>query len=455
MSEIKANPILYIFLGKENTEIIEASKKAHPTGGVYFLCINDKGNIHNMLRKSKFELQQGEGYNNTAIRIYIIANASDDDAFALTQSVASGIGAIFGTDMSVFTTLAVFFSEGLHPNDDTDALRKVAWEYLRQLAQGHISGFGRIFLVSDRDENGCCSPDNHVKASRAFGYLPTLHGITSMQQADPDHVLFSAIGFGEGKIVEPTGLLAHKLADILEAEMGLEYICTPYKEGDYICAPPYFASQIAENIMAVAARHLHFYSLININLEEAEELLYGSAARIFYQENYLVKEKEICTDNMQLRHVIAWEQQLRHILDNLGREIGQAQNELAAKAQQNTGYITSVSTFKSNIGESYAARFRLEKLKTAHSSAKNHHENLKSFIEYLRNVIEAMRAIPAQLPSVAEQLQHATEQAAINIALLRDDGLARETHNIGTEKEPRILRLVSGFKFRDTAFGNL
>ena len=509
------NPTLYVQI---NNDIIIEAEKTHPTGGVFFLHINDASDADNLIRESKAKLQSAEcELSIQRVNIYVIAHAHDPDR--LVVDIGERLRILFAEDFANFhITLAVLLDESNKPDLDYETHNKTAFEFLTALT-GHTA-FDRIFLLSNRNEHGRIYASNHKEMLLA--YLPILHttdsnfneAVTAKAKV-AGRVLFASAGVGvcdEVKDENSNNRKLHKLAQILEAEMTTDL----QTRGD-TCPKTTVPKSIVADIGSVAAKPLSSLNLKGMTVKDAEYLLYGNSAANFFERNYAEgmiphlqehqnaadAERDMVHPNvvgagqetftpltvpnagreaftpltvpnarreaftsfttpnaetthpetpLLLRDAISEEKQLALLLETLPTEISFLSQELSKKERTQLGFFRGVDVAKTAIGECYAIKYKIASLQTLLQKATLRHNSLFNYIGYMREVIESLKSLPVDPPPEIPQeilISQVQERAALNISLLRDDGLIHETHIFDETSRPVVLRLIGGFALED------
>jgi len=109
-----------------------------------------------------------------------------------------------------------------------------------------------------------------------------------------------------------------------------------------------------------------------------------------------------------------------------------------------------IDDVKTAIAEQYAATYLLAQRKAAHAVLAERHDMLSSYISHIKAVVETIKSLPTEAPQTVLATPSQLEaQTAINISLLRDDGLIHEKHCITAAENPCFIKLIGGFAVKD------
>jgi len=449
------NLSLYVFIG--------SAKNMKDTRDIMSIELDEASDLDRIIRTTKAEIQSSEavGIDIQRINIYVIANAHepDPDAGKFVRMVGDRLKILFSEDfVSLHISLLVFLSESneLDAGGITYETRcRFSYEFLLSLTSP--AAFDRIFLLSDRNEHGFVSPTNHQSAYDAAMHLPFLQRASSqfgetmnLMEKESGRVLFASLGFcaAENKAnVQDIGKINY-LADILENEL---------RKGE--CRKVFnleaASGQIISDIAGVAANTVTMLNLFGVTLKEAEDILYGDRACRFFAEKYKIPAaREEAMDTLELSALAAEERQITQVLHDITDRIRNLDYELNEKQNfpLRLGFLHTIDKIKDAIGECYVIKYQLAHLNFEKARLSARQSKIKPYIEYMHDVVLSLKALqnePAQEVTPEELLEQAKENAALNISLLRNDGLIYETHVLGEPDLPCVLRLVGGFALED------
>ena len=485
------NPTLYIQIGSaKKIDIISLAEQTHPPGGA--ICLHLSEPMDKLIRAAKAGLQSAEisPISTRRVNIFVIVIAHDPQAARLTLSAGERLRALFAEDFAAFhITLAVLLDESNEADKDGyeyETRAAATYEFLASLT-GDMA-FNRVFLLSNRNEFGRVANHDFMHHMRQLlAFLPLLHGcensrfdetLTAMaatvmtsgrkysenletvsqglrqrNTTKAGRVLFASAGFGVGDLavdVNKENRVLNLLAQMLEREMeGCDRgYCNDWAKS--------VSQPIAIDIASVASNPLLFSEILSLRgatLTEAEALIFGIAAENFFNKNYPQPLCDISLQNtLPLRDAIAEESHLAKLLEDMGREISKLTCDLSQKERTPVGFFQAIDNAKTAIGEAYAIKYKLSVLRTHYEKYQSRHTQLYSYIQYMRGVIAAIKALPTDLPPQTPPellLSQAHERAALNISLLRHDGMLQESHIFGEPNNPCVLRLIGGFTLED------
>lgn len=470
------NPTLYVFIGgMERDEIIAAIKKTHLSGEAMYLDLSETTDIDKAIRTTKAKLQAWEtNLSLQRVNIYVMATAHEAQVFELVKIVGSRLRVLFAEDFTFHITLAVFLSETNEPDETNctyEERGKTTYKFLTALVGD--TAFDCIFLLSDRNEYGRVTEANRKNVHKLMAYLPYLHCVDSdfyktlhRKAREMGRVLFASAGIGVGGDINSNvaddnkkNLQLHNLAQILEGEFNSKMPVS----GSMLSTGAYCAKvddicvelDIANNIASVAARPLSPLDFNGLTLKEAEWLLFEDGTVDFFATIPNVIRVENPPSNLLLRKIIAEENYLKHMLAELAEEISFITVELKKKESTKLSAIKFVHNVKNEIGQCYSIKYKLNELQNIYEKLLNRQSEISDYLEYLREIITVLKSLPI-MPVYKEtpdnRLSQAKAQAALNISLLRDDGLVREMHIIKDvlgSPEVCVLNLIGGFALED------
>lgn len=471
------SPTLYVLVGSiKDTDIITEVEKTHPAGAAMHLFINKKSDIDNHIRSSKARLQECRNLNVQRANIYVVTKAHEPGARELVQKIGNSIRKLFTEDFATFhITLAVFLNESNELDQDGIPYNircRATYEFLAALTGE--TAFDTLFLLSDRNESGRVSEENHQNAYNFMAHLPLLHCLMSdfdkllaRKVRETGRVLFASGGIGTGLEDEPAddeqyenfpfdkrrNSSWHMLAQVLENELAEGTKSSYDNPIDKYDITNIELTQIIEDIASVAAKPISFLELRNMSAKEAEQLLFGDNAIRFFEKTY--DTKPLINKNatkLSLKKAVAEEIYLKDMMSSLLAQISHLTQTLAKKEETRLGIFNSIDDTKEIIGECYALKYKLNILWAKHAEATARHAILAGYLEHICNIINTLKSFPTEIPveETSEQvLLRAEERAVLNISLLRDDGLIHEKHILGTPQNPCVLRLIGGFALED------
>jgi len=452
------NPSLYVF--------VSSAKEMDKTAAMslYLDSSEQDQDLDRIIRTVKAEIQSGQAgdVGIQRINIYVIANAHEPkpNAGKFIKIVGERLKTLFSEDfVALHISLLVFLSESNELDAGGiayEARCRFSYEFLLNLT--NQMAFDRIFLLSDRNEYGYVSPENHSNAYNAAMHLPFLphesskfEAIMNLMEGESGRVLFASLGFGAVENDEddlPDVSNAPYLAKILEHELQRGKLNrTLGFEIDSV--------QIISAITGVAANPATIVNFFGITLKEAENLLYGERICKFFEENYKTQtfnEEEV--DTLELSVLAAEDRQISQTLDGISERMRDLSYTLNEKQESpvRAGLFHAIDKIKDAIGECYVIKYELAKLNFEKEKLTARQAKIKPYVEYMYNVVSALKALQSEpkreIPYEA-LLQQAKENAALNISLLRNDGLLFETHVLGDPVSPCVLRLVGGFALED------
>jgi len=461
------NPTLYVFIGSvEKDEMIAEVKKTHASGEAMYLHLNETTEMDKIIRTAKAELQAWETrLSLQSVNIYVIVKAHETHVSELVKTAGNRLRVLFAEDFTFQITLAVFLRESNEPDEDSYTFEergKATYKFLTALTG--YTDFDCIFLLSDRNEYGRVSVANRKNIHKLMAYLPYLHCVDSdfyktlgRKAREMGRVLFASAGVGVGQDMQlnavnnnKINLQLHNLAQILEDEFNSK---TPMSSANIIdiCDRP----DIANNIASVAARPLSPLDFKGLTLKEAEWLLFEDGAAEFFATIPITSMVEKPPSNLPLRKLIEENDYLKHMLVVLAEKISFATVELEGKESIELGAIKFVHNVKNEIGQCYAVKYKLAALQSVYTKLLDRQLEISAYIEYISDVIAALKSLP-MTPIYEETLEsllsRAKTQAALNISLLRDDGLVREMHvlkSMPDASDVYVLNLIGGFVLED------
>ena len=475
----KNHPALYVFIGKLSNaaqKVVGLAEKFHLPQAVFSLCNDDISEI----RAVKAKIQQGGvGLNLNRINIFVATEVCDVK-FSSVAEAGARLKEVFTEDFAVCNlSLAVLISEASDAND-FDARNRATFEFLKACGDGLPEIFNQFFLLSDRNENGVVSAGNRENCLEVLGCLPGIKAesdyfneIVAAKARAEGRVLFSSVGVAVDMPDEvaknPDELTigaAEKhalvqLAEKLDAECDANESSCSYNNEANLTDTEILA-KIKSEIVSVAAKPLFFRDLFGVPIVDAEQMLFGKQAARFYEENYnaenayseaMAHASEFVPIKMPLRQAAAEEKNLRLALIKLADEIAQQEQILTNKREspqpikflQILNYVDAV---KDTIAETYTIIYQITALKKTYANLNKKHKHLETYIKYICQTTQALRDIPVQVPAPhrPKTFNQLETQAAINISLIRDDGLIRETHTLtDIDGNLCVVKLVGGF----------
>jgi len=496
------NPTLYVFIGAMQNaldEIMREAETTHSDGGAVRLHLDETDDMDRYIRASKAKLQSLDtGLNIQRVNIYVLAKAHDSHATKLVSAAGQKLHTLFAEDFAAHhLTLVVFFSESNESDEDGysyETRSKATYDFLTSTTG--YTAYDRIFLLSDRNEYGRVSHTNRKNTYGLVAYLPFLHSLGSrfdetlaVKTNEAGRVLFASAGFGkcdnkcpEDTLEAETNHYLHLIAQALENELlegekkgnSAELPKLSYSdEQDFClekeaCAARFLpdSMKIISDIASVAANPLSIFNLLGVTIVEAESLLFGDRASRFFEENYMLrKAPEKPPIRLPFNKLVEKVGRLKHVLERLSCEISALSQSLVQYECRTVRLIDTsrryakmldvfhmVDGVKDAIGQCYATKYKLENMQAIYSELIAEHAELEAYVEYMRELITSLKALPVPTPTEipADQLlSQAEKQAALNISLLRTDGLIHERHQFGEPENPCVLRLIGGFTLED------
>ena len=470
------NPTLYVKIG--NRHVLK------PCSGIFYIELNEDTNIDAAIRTAKAQIQSSSGLDINRANIYVIANAHCPQAAELTIAAGRRLHALFAEDFAAFhITLVTLLDESNEPHDyngnDYNLRNERTYKFLASLTDS--TPFNRIFLFSNRNEYGRVAP---LQVDKLLAHLPFLHAASSqfestinMKSGQAGRVLFASAGLGMADeeyrlAVEENAKnrALHYLAHVLEKEVSTSVMLTTMQQSKDLETPgllrhyiPRNDEQITASIAGVASRPVSPLDLNGVTVKEAESLLFGEDAMQFYNRSFVQPELPPHPPTLPLRHAAAEESHLRQAIGEIKAEISHLsdiQSELSSKQIRlldlskpiASGAFAIIDNAKTAIGRYYAMQYKLDRLNASHRQMEERHTELYNFLEYMRQITTALKALPTtppQTPAPELLLAQAIENAALNISLLRTDGLITEAHVLGTPDNPYVLRVIGGFALED------
>jgi len=458
-------------------DIMSMAKATHPYECAVGLHLSVGDDADGAIRAAKAELQSLDiGLNMQRANIYVLAKAHDPQAAKIVEPTGQRLRALFAEDFTSYSlTLTAFLCESNEAQVDGYAYNdRVNATYQFLTAQTPV--YDSIFLLSDRNEYGRINHTNIGNLYKLMAYLPLVHNLNSRfnetltaRAGEVGRVLFASAGFG-GRVSSvhdnfELGRHLHVAAQILENEINDSTI--PARQSVHpekiACAarllPVSFT--ITSDIASVASEPISFVKLLGTTMVEAEHLLFRDRARRFYDENfqvetYVPKENNISKSTL-LKYIVERVGHLQYIVEQLNSEI----HDLSQKLEQykaetvsiNMSNILSfVDNIKNKIGEHYAIKYKLSSMQAMHAELSAEYAELNAYVEYMKELVASIKSVsvPTQEKTPVDSLlSQALEQAALNISLLRTDGLIFETHLFDETTNPCVLRLVGGFALED------
>jgi len=486
-------PNLYTFIGDVadiSAKIMAAANKFYSADTTISLHLDETADIDNTIRAAKVRVQSAKsGLDKRQANICVVVKAYDPLGVQLAIAVGKRLSTLFAEDFAAHRlALAVFLSESNEPDVDDisfEMRNKLTYEFLTAIA-GHTP-FDCVFLLSDRNEHGQVDVANHDNACKFLARLPQVLATSrfvetlAMKAGELGRTLFASGGFWEKEIPygQPNRQL-HHLAKILENELAEgEKIPLPQEQPLSQLLSVFDWSnrtdaKIVADVCSVAAEPLSPVLLAGKTVKESETLLFGDSAARFFETNFpMCEEPEQHPKRLSLRNAVAKERLLSIRLSNISAEITRVSQELAKleiashrvgvldilcgyiKRSENT--FSLVDKVKAAVGNCYVFKHKLNMLSILQNSTAAVHAQLLDYIEHIRNIISVIKAQEPspEIDSVTAQTHEqdvapqVAKHAVLNISLLRDDGLLHETHILGDETNPYVLRLIGGFAQED------
>jgi len=382
--------------------------------------------------------------------IFIVTDANEPDIMTLIKSVGETAREIFTEDFIVVkVNLLIFITEANEPIEDYAIRANTTYNLLVDLTAPYA--FDIIFLLSDRNELGVVNAGNHIKACNGISALPSVlkksDFYENMMQAAAarGRVLFASLGFGEVdcKIHEeyvPDRALALNLAEILE-----NAISTPNEEHFIDISIPISEHEMQRAIAANVANPISVHSLIGTNLAQVEEMLFEHRAFAFYKENFYITPSVYNPSTILLSSLPARLKTLSGTIAILLECINIERRALEEKVNKPLRFslYKGIDNAKCEIGSHYYKKFSIEYLEKKLAYLNTEKEEISSFLDSVTMTIDALKEIPPV--SKIDLLPQAEKNAALNISLMRNDGLIFEEVTLGMPEFPSVLRIVGGF----------
>jgi len=480
----RVHPVLYTFIGGSEiyTNVKKIAESTWASPSVFSLHVKhlaDLEHLANDIRVKKAEIQMNENeLDLQAVDIYVVVEAIYPDALVLSERVGRCLNTLFAEDfISHRLSMALLISESnKHP--DYEKNNMITYAFLSSL--GSLECYGRIFLLSDRNELGVVSQDNFWRNCDALAHLPLVNAShfdeisEKMRNANQTKILAS-IGIwrgdsGQGNISAP--VIAEDTASEIEPVPFSEFMAIAQLLEENLNNPvhnleillPEINEDIAKDIMSVASNLIDPSVLAGKCMKQTEVLLFGHDARDFYQRNYYQPEIEKFMAHTEgsynpaeiavpLSQIAGERKYLDAILPILAKEI--SETKCIIKSLQNE-HVSAIPPLQNLIGKCKQFLFAIaNKLTNAHAAdapinidfshssiieakqkiveyyalehkllcleliQKKNTEKQKQFVDYLENIENTIQKIKSVQPP-PEDIQFLECEQSIQTSTLND-----------------------------------
>ena len=479
------HPSVYVFIGKPelSSSITESAMISHPPKGVFFLQLNKFEETDIIVREVKTNIQLGEsGLNIKRVNVYVITSAESDAGLVL--ACGNRLKQLFYEDFaSCLITLGVLLDESNNGDGFEERCRNT-YNFLNKISSS-TDTYDRHFLLSNRNEYDVVSPENNKDICELLAYLPLISQaqtyfdeILTAKTRESGKVRFASAGisktFCEPEEITQSGNAKKVLTQVARClEQNLSESARAEIKDNDLNNYNEITEKIKSHLLSTAARPCN--TLQGLNIEEAEHTLFGTEMAKIYEHNYKIAPKEPMPPTpitTTLTQAAVEEKRINIKIKYLTNQIAQLSNRLdeikETKCQIKTtskisAFITQlipssaeilpsydeIDNIVEIICEKYAVIQLLEQMEAENTILTQKHEQLVSYMAHIKDIINTIKNLPEPPKTLAKTPDELEAETAINISLLRDDGLVREKFFIEDNNNPCIIKMIGGFAIND------
>ena len=291
------HPTLFVFLGDGDGAYTRVREMAEGVlrGGAFFARLYGDGDAVKTIRAVKTDIQRNEAnLNINRVNISVIISAHSENAFSRAEEAGAALKRIFLEDFPVaHMTLFLLLCESNHW-DDYERRSALSMETLLKVSRADLP-YNWVFLLSDKNESGVVSETNMLNNYRVICRMPFIFNTEShlekiLRNTGTGGFFVSA---GMAQLEKPDEAIAYAVFRHV-----YQYWLRGLKKGStsntadvgemvgLIADKARYNVDIERDMASVAARNIKARQLSGVTLSEAEGLLYGEGAALFFKANY-------------------------------------------------------------------------------------------------------------------------------------------------------------------------